>query len=113
DTAVAGKLEGTAASYADCGNALWKYRQGRYAEARDWARKSLRSLRPEIRAASCFVLAMSEFHLGEISSARSACTEGMSLTEATLPSPGSRDLGAGWKDAIHADVGPEWKGVVF
>lgn len=83
--------------------ALAEYRQGHFANAVEWASKSVGNPFPYSATESYAVLAMAHCRLQQYDAARAAFANGVAL-EAKLPKLESGDLGNDWRDWIIANA---------
>ncbi|MGA2866906.1 MAG: serine/threonine-protein kinase [Verrucomicrobiota bacterium] len=87
---------------------LVEYRRKHYESAAGWMQKALipipfRYSVDNYRFCPAYmVLAMTNYRLGQVDSARAAFAKGVELSERTLPDFGSEDLGVHWYDVLIA-----------
>jgi len=98
--------EGAMPYFCIC-KALSEYRQGRYAEAAEWARKPLATTYTNAHGHAYAVLAMAEWQLGQISAAREAFAKGEALAPAALPDDIANDPGDALLRWLYARVSLE------
>ncbi len=87
-------------SYSQFAKGLAEYRQGRFASAAEWTRKSIDDpfyAHGHMRyVQSYMVLAMAQHQLKQPEEARAAFAKGLEIEQTKLPSIDSGDLGTGW-----------------
>ena len=93
-------------SYYQTTRALAEYRQGRFAEAVQWAQASLAATEeaPERDARAYLVLAMAQHRLKHAEQARAALAKAVEITETKLSHLDSEDLGHLWNDVLIAHI---------
>ena len=95
--------------------ALAEYRQGHFSSAAEWASKAMsqpeyccdrRMVKPDPykRVQASMLLAMSNYHLGQLDNARVALARGTEIAEAKLEKIESGDIGNYWVYWVYADV---------
>jgi tetratricopeptide (TPR) repeat protein len=100
DTALTAERSDPFFPYYQFAKGLTEYRQGRFARASDWMRKSIDDpfygdgLNRYVQA--YMVLAMAQYQLKQHGEARRAFAKGREIEEAKLPKLESGDLGPGW-----------------
>jgi tetratricopeptide (TPR) repeat protein len=100
DGALTGRIKDIYIPYSEFAKGLAEYRQGRFANAADWMRKSIDN--PFYGAGhsryvqSYMVLAMAQYQLNEYEEARAAFAKGREIEQAKLPKFDGRDIGSGW-----------------
>jgi WD40 repeat protein/Flp pilus assembly protein TadD len=78
---------------------LAEYRQGRFASAVEWARKSLSQSKADRRSAQAFlILAMAYHQLGQVDRSRNALDRGNEIVRNDVETGKDSDLGADWQD---------------
>ena len=98
-----GKDEGAIGYFQAC-KALSDYRQRRFAEAVNWAEKSLKATDALAKAKGCAVLAMARWQLGEKDAARIALARGNELAPILSPGTHAADLGDSWVAWLFARI---------
>jgi tetratricopeptide (TPR) repeat protein len=94
-----------AADWALLTECLVEYRLGRYANAVEWAGKTLSKSEDDSRWLSAYlVLAMAHYRLGQMADARAALAKGLELARATLPDLKSDDLERYWPNTLHSYI---------
>jgi eukaryotic-like serine/threonine-protein kinase len=85
---------------------LAEYRQNHFAEASEWARRSLLAAGqlPVRDAAAHLVLAMAQMRLNQTTAARATFDQGAEIIATKLPKLESGDLGVQWQDVIIANL---------
>ncbi len=76
--------------------ALSEYRQGHYADAADWAEKTLISPRLDAHGHACAILSMADWQLGQKDMARTILAEGNALVPPGMPASATTDSGNAW-----------------
>ncbi len=95
-------LEENSLHYHQCGRALSEYRQGRFAQAVEWAQLSVKDVRPALQGMSYAVLAMAHQQLGQKDDARTTCASGEEAMQHILAPRGIDDFHQQWKEGIFA-----------
>jgi tetratricopeptide (TPR) repeat protein len=105
DTAVTlgARDQGAMPLFCVC-KALSEYRLARYAEAADWARKSLSLPRADAHAHAHAVLAMAEWQLGHQVGAQESLAKGEALAPADLPPSLAKEPDDSWVKWLFARV---------
>jgi len=83
--------------------ALSEYREGRFAQAVEWAERGRTNSEAFASAEACAVLAMAQWRLGLKDEARDTLTQGNRLAP-EMPSTQTLDLGDKWLDWLIARV---------
>jgi tetratricopeptide (TPR) repeat protein len=85
---------------------LAEYRQGHFAEAADWAQKTLASQGDPFERDACayLVLAMAQMQLKQDGAARIALGKAREIVDGKIPKLDGDDLGALWVDVIIANI---------
>src|SRR5258708_3508436 len=96
-----GNTEG--GGYFQACEGLSEYREGRFAEACEWAEKALQKSEPFAQAEGCAVLAMAQWRLELRDAARASLSQGNKLAPEPS-STGAVDLGGGWLDWLIARI---------
>jgi Flp pilus assembly protein TadD len=109
DLAAVGKLADTAmtqdSEWAESTKSLGEYRQGRFANAIEWAKKSLARPAMDRRDAQTWlVLAMAYQQLKQSEEARAALAKGEEIIKTKLPKLDSGDLGVSWVDCVISEI---------
>ena len=97
DTAVTlgARDEGALPFFAVC-KGLSEYRLGHFAQAADWAQKSLNSSRKDAYPHAYGVLALADWKLGKKADARAMLAAGEALAPRTMPASVAQDPGTAW-----------------
>ena len=97
DTAVTlgARDEGAMPFFAVC-KGLSEYRLGHFAEAADWAQKSINSSRKDAHPHAYGVLALADWKLGKKDDARAMLAAGEALAPRTMPASVAQDPGTAW-----------------
>ena len=97
DTAVTlgARDEGALPFFAVC-KGLSEYRLGHFAQAADWAQKSLNSSRKDAHPHAYGVLALADWKLGKKADARAMLAAGEALAPRTMPASVAQDPGTAW-----------------
>jgi tetratricopeptide (TPR) repeat protein len=99
DIALAAGPPATSSAHHELVKGLAEYRQGHFAGALEWLRKSAAQEGVPARMAQAeATLAMTEFQLGQTNAARAALAEGIKIAETELAKPGRID----WNDGLIA-----------
>jgi len=84
--------------------AVAQYRQGRFAEAIEWAEKPLTSSSVHARANACAVLAMAHWQLGQKGEARALLVKGDALAPKITFAPNAQNVGSDWLGWLFARI---------
>jgi tetratricopeptide (TPR) repeat protein len=84
--------------------ALSEYRQGHFAEAVEWAQRSVESPRSEAREHGYAVLAMADWRLGKKDEARAMLAKGNALAPSIMPLTIAEDPGNAWLAWLYARI---------
>jgi hypothetical protein len=105
DTAVTHgvKDEGAMPFFSTC-KALSEYRLGHFAQAAEWAQKSLNSPRKDAHPHAYGVLALADWQLGKKDDARAMLAAGEKLAPRVMPAPVAEDPGTAWLVWLFARV---------
>jgi serine/threonine protein kinase len=95
--------EGAMPFFSIC-KALAEYRLGHYAEAAEWAQKSLDSRRKDARPHAYGVLALAKWRLGNKEQARAALAAGEELAPREMPLSVAEDPGSSWLVWLFARI---------
>ena len=99
DSALAAGPTNTAPAHYEFVKGLAEYRQGHFAGALEWLRKSAEQEGVPARAAQAYAaMAMAEYQLGQTNAARAALTQGIKIAETELAKSGRID----WNDGLIA-----------
>ncbi|MDB6040850.1 MAG: serine/threonine protein kinase, partial [Verrucomicrobiales bacterium] len=84
--------------------ALAEYRAGHFAEALDWAERTVKYSLPIAEAGSYAIIAMAKHRLNQADGSHAALAKLLELVDKKLPRLADGDLDAGWRDwiIIHA-----------
>jgi len=105
DTAVTlgSRDEGALPFFAVC-KGLSEYRLGHFAQAADWAQKSLNSSRKDAYPHAYGVLALADWKLGKKADARAMLAAGEALAPRTMPASVAQDPGTAWLVWLYARI---------
>jgi hypothetical protein len=99
DIALAAGPTDTSLAHYELVKGLAEYRQGHFAGALEWLRKSAAQEGvPACLAQADATLAMAEYQLGQTNAARAAMAQGVKIAETELAKPGRID----WNDGLIA-----------
>jgi tetratricopeptide (TPR) repeat protein len=84
--------------------ALSQYRQGRFAEAIEWAEKVRTSSQAHARGQACAVLAMANWQLGRKDEARARLAQGDASVPKIAFAPNGRNIGGDWLVWLSARI---------
>jgi eukaryotic-like serine/threonine-protein kinase len=105
DTAVTlGAGDAGAMPFFQICKALSEYRQGHFAEAAEWAQKTVESPRVDAQGHAYAVLAMADWQLGEKDKARAMLANGETIAPRIMPAGDAEDPGNAWLAWLFARI---------
>jgi serine/threonine protein kinase/tetratricopeptide (TPR) repeat protein len=104
NAATRGAGDKSAMPFFQLGKALSEYRQGRFAEAVEWAQKPLQSSRVDSHGQTYAVLAMAKWRLGEKEAARDFLAKGDGCVPRSLPASDAEDSAKAWLAWVYSRI---------
>ncbi len=103
-TVTLGAGDNNAMPFFQICKALSEYRQGHFAEAANWSRKTVEENGDGARAHASAVLAMADWQLGKFAEAREMLAKGNELTPRTMPAALTDTLADTWLIWLYARI---------
>jgi tetratricopeptide (TPR) repeat protein len=104
DVAVSRGSGQSSLPYFQTCKALSQYRQGRFAEAIEWAEKARNGPHPHASGQACAVLAMAHWQLGHKDDARALLVQGDALVPKISFLPNIKNIGGDWLPWLFARI---------